>query len=771
MAEVKFTARDEQFIAACTRMNGAVGEMSAKINIQLVNAFKQADYVANNFAKGIGRVEKEFADAQKKLAADAVAAQREIQEAQKKIADSAAASAKRQTDAIEAVSKRYKDNIATVQKYGQNLTTYVTLPIVGLGVAMANTFMNIDTLDRGIASVMGSAQAAQREFVNLREVAKLPGLGLEEAGQGSVMLQAAGMSASFARRELLSVGNALATVGKGKFELERVNDQLVQIYNKTSGFGEDVTTISQSLPQLRKVMLEAFGTMDTAEISKKFSGKEFVEKLVVELEKLPKATGGFKNAWENLTDSLKIGGYEIFKIAEQSFDFTGKLDGLAKSVDGLVGKFKELSPETQTAILSITGIAAAAGPLAVAIGSIARVLPLLATGFRALMGPIGLISTGIILLASNWDTVKTKAYEALYSTGVWVGELLVKMGKALNSTTLLNEGMAQLAKSSQFRGTYLRQQSTASVIGDPNDGEAIRSPLARAASLGGGASEAELAKTEQNISKLNTVLDRQKANLDKLKDAAEEYSKELRKLRDIMLGMDGLKAMERKGISSPKLDPMSAIGAQMNTTIKGISGVIPAFETELLSLRATITDSLKQTATDAFVGMGEVVGAMISGTAGIGGLGKMLGSVVGGTLQQIGKALIGFGVAKLKIDSLIAVPGLGAGAAIAGGALIVGLGSALKSITAPKAFAKGGLVGSATNAIFGEYIGAANNNEVVTPLSNLLGIIQKAIQPVMLQGVGVGGGRTSYYSESRLRGADIYTSQLRENRVNTALRG
>lgn len=783
MANVKFTAKDEQFIAACARMNGAVGEMAAKINIQLVNAFKQADYVANNFAKGIGRVEAEFADKQNKLAAEANAAQKAIAAANKAIADSAAAASKRQSDALAAIERRYKDTINSVQNFGQAMSTYVTAPIVGVGIAMAVSFANLDTLDRGLQSVMGSAQAAEKEFNRLREVAKLPGLGLEEAAQGSVMLQAAGMSANFARRELLAVGNALATVGKGKFELERVNNQLVQIYNKTSGFGEDVKTISQSLPQLRKVMLEAFGTMDTEAISKKFTGKEFVEKLVVELEKLPKATGGFKNAWENLTDSLKVGGAEIFKIAEKSFDFTGKLEGLATMIESVANRFKEMNPEAQTAILSITGIVAAIGPLSVAIGAIARALPLLSVGFRVLTGPIGILSTGVILLASNWTTVKTKAYEALYSIGIWVGELLVKMGKALNSTTLLNEGMAQISQSGRFRSQYLPQQSVNSGLVNP---DSIYEPLIKQSSGNGVAkSLSDIEKEAKKATKAMIELSdaRIKAGLEAIKyrdkgghsvagavgvlpnkDVKQSSYLLNGQLTQMTTGVQGGMSEMLKNFKMPSGEEM----------IQAAKKIKVGLNTELLELRSSIVETLSQTASDAFVGMGEVVSAMISGTAGIANLGKMLGSVIGGTLQQVGKALVGFGVAKLNIDKLIAVPGFGAAAAIAGGALIAGLGATLKNITTPKAFASGGMVYSPTRALFGEYPGANSNPEVVAPLNTLLGMIQKTVEPMMLARMspipalrGSGGGGL----EGILRGEDLYIQQRRVAASNAALRG
>ena len=85
------------------------------------------------------------------------------------------------------------------QNIGTKLTAGLTLPIVGLGAAAVKSYGEIEALMKGLNAVMGSASAAGNEFEKLKEVAKLPGLGLEEAVRGSVSLQSAGFSADQAR--------------------------------------------------------------------------------------------------------------------------------------------------------------------------------------------------------------------------------------------------------------------------------------------------------------------------------------------------------------------------------------------------------------------------------------------------------------------------------------------------------------------------------------------------------------------------------------------
>ena len=171
---------------------------------------------------------------------------------------------------------------------GTQLTLGLTVPIIGLGTAAIKSFGEIQSLQKGLEAVMGSAAAAGSEFDKLKEVAKLPGLGLEEAVRGSVSLQSAGFSADQARESLLAFGNALATVGKGKNELNFVILALTQLQNKSSGFGQDLRQVTEQLPQLRGALTDAFGTADSEAIAKLgVTGAEVVQRITKEFAKLP----------------------------------------------------------------------------------------------------------------------------------------------------------------------------------------------------------------------------------------------------------------------------------------------------------------------------------------------------------------------------------------------------------------------------------------------------------------------------------------------------
>jgi tape measure domain-containing protein len=310
-------------------------------------------------------------------------------------------------------------------KIGSVLTAAVTLPLTALGVSAVRTFGEIEALQKGLIAVMGSAEAAKVEFTKLVEVAKLPGLGLEEAARGSVALQSAGFSADKAREALLSFGNALATVGKGKNELNFVILALTQLQNKSSGFGQDLRQLTEQLPQLRGALQNAFGTSVSEDIAKLgFTGEEVVNKIITEFNKLPAVTGGIKNAFENFGDSVKLAETELGKAIATTLKLEERLSGLSDFLSKLAKGFSELDSSTQTAIIVFAGLAAAIGPVLLGIGTFIKVLPVLITGLGALKtaiiaatGPFGLIAIAVaaaipLLFELNTELNRTKNIKA-----------------------------------------------------------------------------------------------------------------------------------------------------------------------------------------------------------------------------------------------------------------------------------------------------------------------------------------------------------------------
>ena len=301
---------------------------------------------------------------------------------------------------------------------GQKMSVGLTLPIIALGGSAIKAYGDIQSLQKGLEAVMGSAGSASKEFERLKEVSRLPGLGMQEAVRGSINLQAIGIDADKARGILSQFGNAVASVGKGKAEFERAIYGVQQLANTDFPLGEDLNIIKDALPQVSNLLKEAFGSSRSDELAKMgVSSKQVLDTITAGLEKLPRVTGGINGAFENLGDSMKTSLARIGKIIDDTFDISGIIDKLTGYLDSAISYFEGLSPAVQQTILVVTGLVAAAGPLLVAIGGFIAMMPTILTGIgaigtalTALTGPIGLVVVGIAAIiaavVSNWDKIK-----------------------------------------------------------------------------------------------------------------------------------------------------------------------------------------------------------------------------------------------------------------------------------------------------------------------------------------------------------------------------
>ena len=300
----------------------------------------------------------------------------------------------------------------TLTQTGTALTQNLTVPIAGMGAAALKAFSDIEKLEKGLGAVMGGSEAAAIELENLKEAARAPGLGFEEAVRGSIRLQAVGLSADEARGTLQAFGAAIAATGGTAQNLDSVQYQLTQMISKNRILQEDFGILQENVPLLGKAVENAFGTQNIELIRKTgISAKDFTDRITEALAALPEtqaAAGGLGNAFDNLQDELKFSFAELGRVVASSVDLEGIMVKLADAVQGAVDWFKQLNPETQRTIVIIAAIVAGIGPLLIGLGSFIQLLSFsvagigkLAAAFSFLTGPIGIVvaAIGLVTLA------------------------------------------------------------------------------------------------------------------------------------------------------------------------------------------------------------------------------------------------------------------------------------------------------------------------------------------------------------------------------------
>ena len=154
-----------------------------------------------------------------------------------------------------------------LKSIGSSLTMSLSAPIAALGGTALKAAGDFEAMSNGLTAIMGDSDAAAAEMEKLKEAAKNPGLGFQQAVKGSVRLQSIGLDADLARQNMLAMGNAIALVGGGAEELDRATLAMQQIGAKGKVSAEEINQLNEVIPQIRQVMNETFGTSEGEELA------------------------------------------------------------------------------------------------------------------------------------------------------------------------------------------------------------------------------------------------------------------------------------------------------------------------------------------------------------------------------------------------------------------------------------------------------------------------------------------------------------------------
>lgn len=435
-------------------------------------------------------------------------------------------------DKLDAAAKRAKADLRELQAnamtvgsflqgMGAALTAGLTLPIVAAGVASVKAATDFDSLQRGLIAVTGSAEAAEYQTRRLREVAKLPGLGFEDALRGAINLQAAGLSASLAERSLKAFGNALATVGKGKADLDGVNIALVQISNKGKVMAQDIRQLQERVPQISEAMRAAFGTANTEELQAMgLTSQRFVQGIVKQLETLKSVQGGALNSFENLADSVKIAFGEIGKSILPTL--VPILSAIASGAEYVARIFTQLPEPVKATIITLSLLLAVAGPLVVVVGTLVSAVGNVSQAWVAFVALKPAISAFFSQATTQCIGLNMSLVQNAVALGTFKGAMLaatVGLGVLIAGITIGTIIYDAFIGSIDRAAQATEDETKAHLASIPYLEKAINA-------------RKRLAEIEKES--VNPEVMRQDARYKKIKEQAEFYTEEYRKAADSM---------------------------------------------------------------------------------------------------------------------------------------------------------------------------------------------------------------------------------------------
>jgi tape measure domain-containing protein len=272
--------------------------------------------------------------------------------------------------------KRFASEVSQV---GQSLSIGLSAPLIAVGTAALKAASDMQVLSNGLTATMKSTALAAAEMERLKEVARLPGIGLEDAVKGSIRLQILGTSADESRQIMMELGNALATVGGGREDFSEVIRQLSQLGATGKVTKENLDPIIERIPQIAAIIKEKFGAAALGDPAKTFeklgiSSQQFIRIVTDELAKGERAAGGMKNSFENLRDAAKQTAAAFGESLKPAAEFILK-EFLIPGVDkakSMADAFNTLDDGTKKLAVSMAALGAAIPLALVVLGTVAE---------------------------------------------------------------------------------------------------------------------------------------------------------------------------------------------------------------------------------------------------------------------------------------------------------------------------------------------------------------------------------------------------------------
>lgn len=562
---------------------------------------------------------------------------------------------------LKTASSRLESFGKKVQGIGKSMSIYVTAPITLAGGAAIKFASDFEESLNKVDVAFKNSSGGVRDFAKTT----LESFGIAEG-------TALDMAALF--------GDMSTSMGLSTNEAANLSTSLVGLAGDLSSFKnmniEEVTTAlngvftgeTESLKRLGIVMTEVNLQQFALEQGIRKNIKEFTQAEKVQLRynyvmsktanaqgDFARTSGGAANQMRIFQETLKELGVSFGEVILPLFT------KIVKNLNGVLKKFRELSPATKEFIIVVAGIAAAIGPALIAIGSMSTAISFLTASITAL----NLAAAGITILAAAF----------VYAAN--------QIAPTLTTWEQLKTAISGIAAPMSIAGRLAMAEAD---------------KIAKAAMI-----------AQTAMGGLNTPEGPQ------LPGEKTDY------VSQSMSFLSGPKIEE----TTKAVKDLTPEVAKLKTEIKGISEIpiaLPTAFTEIKDQTKDLRDFVQVNFGSIAESMGMAFAtALVNGENVFGALSSVIMGAMGDLLIQMGKAA----VLAAKVTATFANPftGLAAGiGAIALGTAIKAMSSKVKS-GGFTAFANGGIVSSPTLGLVGEYAGARSNPEVIAPLDKLKSLL------------------------------------------------
>jgi hypothetical protein len=300
---------------------------------------------------------------------------------------------------------------------GKSMTTYVTAPIAiagGFAIKMASDF------EESLNKVDVAFGKSNKEIKTFAETSKVS-FGIAEGSALDMAAMFGDMGTSMGLTQKDAAGMSKSLVGLAG-DLSSFKN--IQVDVATTALAAIFTGETESLKKLGIVMTEAN--------LKHFALSQGIQKNIKDMSQAEKtqlryafimanttnAQGDFIRTQDGAANQMRIFGEGVKELTTEFGQLL--LPAFTKIVTAanlIIDKFIALDTTTKKTILIVAGLAAAIGPVILALGTLITIAPALGTAFTVMTGPVGAVVAALaavaLVIVNNWKPIKKAVYQVI----------------------------------------------------------------------------------------------------------------------------------------------------------------------------------------------------------------------------------------------------------------------------------------------------------------------------------------------------------------------
>jgi len=317
----------------------------------------------------------------------------------------------RQLDGTSGKARQFGESLGRV---GRTMSTAFTVPIVAAGTAAVKFAADIERQQTAFGVLLQDVERGNQLFEELKTFSAQTPLQLDDITKASQTLLAFGTNAENVQDQIRMIGD----VAQGQAEkLDRIALAFGKIQARGKASMEEINVLIEAGVPIIAELAENLGVAESEIFAMVTAGKIGFTEIEGALQSMTGAGGQFEGMMEKIAqttagkfstavDNLKLAA------AELGAELLPMVNELLDRVTEAAKWFGELDDGTKRLIINMGALAAASGPIMMAVGALMKMkATIIAINTTALFGPVGLIA-GLAALGVGLVTIGRNRREA-----------------------------------------------------------------------------------------------------------------------------------------------------------------------------------------------------------------------------------------------------------------------------------------------------------------------------------------------------------------------